>query len=156
MAVHFFLLSEKRQRWQKQSLQNVLIMWDDVNPAFDHSPKALFHIHLHYKKHPDGKHICSDYRLLQRNEQTFDLSTSPGWTTSLWLGRHLSFPACCFSCQKVTRVYLSSSVRKAVWGCEHRSGFSIKWHFNHNIPKFKCVCQPFFVSSDICPIRCSE
>lgn len=35
----------------KDCLQNVLILAveDDVNPVFDHSPKAICQIYLHYK-----------------------------------------------------------------------------------------------------------
>lgn len=89
----------------KHCLQNVLILavWDDVNPVFDHSPKAIFQIYLHYKTVWWKTHwLCSDYRLLQPNEQTFVLSTSPAWTTSSWLWRYLNFAACYLSCQKVT------------------------------------------------------
>lgn len=72
----------------KHCLQNVLILavWDDVIPVFDHSPRAIFQIYLHHKTVWWKTHLlCSDYRLLQPNEQTFVLSTSPEWTTSSWL-----------------------------------------------------------------------
>lgn len=36
----------------KHCLQKLLIapLWDDVNPVFDHCPRAIFQIFLHYKK----------------------------------------------------------------------------------------------------------
>lgn len=99
-------MSEKKTAIiDKHCLQNVLILavWDDVNPVFDHSPEAIFQIYLHYKTVWWKMHLlCPDYRLLQANEQTFVLSTSPVWTTFSWLWSDLNFTACYFSCQKVT------------------------------------------------------
>lgn len=47
----FTMSEEKTAITDKHCLQNVLILafWDDVNPVFDHSPRAIFQIYLHYK-----------------------------------------------------------------------------------------------------------
>lgn len=117
MSFSFYYVRKKTAITDKHCLQNVLILavWDDVNPVFDHSPKAIFQIYLHYKTVWWKTHLlCSDYRLLQPNEQTFVLSTSLVWTTSSWLWCYLNFRCMHFSCQKShSHVFYSSNVRKA-------------------------------------------
>lgn len=110
MSSSLYYVRKKTAITHKHCLQTVLILsvWDDVNPVFDHSPKAIFQIYQHYKTVWWKTHLlCSDYRLLQPNEQTFVLSTSPEWTTSSWLWSYLKFATNYFSCQKVTLKYIT-------------------------------------------------
>lgn len=111
-----YIRNEKAAITDKDCLQNVLILavWDDVIPVFDQSPEAIFQIYPRCKTVWWKIHLlCSDYRLLQPNEQTFVLSTSPVWTTSSWLCSYLYFTTCHFSCQKVALVYFPWNVGKA-------------------------------------------
>lgn len=132
MSFSFYYVRKKTAITDKHCLQNVLILavWDDVNPVFDHSPEAIFQIYLHYKTVWWKTHLlCSDYRLLQPNEQTFVLSTSPVWTASSWLFCYLNFAACYFSFQKVTLTCITHQMWEKlltghpaghmVWGRHH-------------------------------------
>lgn len=119
MSFSFYYVRRKKKTaiTDKHCLQNVLILavWDDVIPVFDHNPKAIFQIYLHYKTVWWKMHLlCSDYRLLQPNEQTFVLSTSPVWTTSSWLWSYLYFTTCYFSCQEVTLIKCEKSDLRGV------------------------------------------
>lgn len=125
-----------------------------MNPVFDHSPEAIFQIYLHYKTVWWKTHLlCPDYRLLQPNEQTFVLSTSPVWTTFSWLWSYLNFTTCYFSCQKVTLIRITREMWErlltghpadhGVWGKHHltttsrlyKSGWGTFLHVIH-LPLF--------------------
>lgn len=147
----------------KHCLQNVLILavWDDVNPVFDHSPKAIFQIYLHYKTVWWKTHLlCSDYRLLQPNEQTFVLSTSPVWTASSWLWCYLNFTACYFSCQKVTLTCITHQMwgkllaghpaGRGVWGRHHLTTTS--WVYKRRLRTISARHPSLSLSLHICPV----
>lgn len=132
-----------------------------MNPVFDHSPKAIFQIYLHYKTVWWKTHLlCSDYRLLQPNEQTFVLSTSPVWTTSQWLWCYLNFAACYFSCQKVTLTCITHQMwEKLLSG--HPAGHSVwsrhdltttSWAYKADCGSFLHVILPLYFACHICPV----
>lgn len=170
MSSSFYYVRKKTAITDKHCLQNVLILavWDDVNPVFDHSPKAIFQIYLHYKTVWWKTHLlCSDYRLLQPNEQTFVLSTSPVWTTSSWLWSYLNFTAYYFSCQKVTLVCITHQMwEKLLTGCPaghrvwgRRYLTSTSWVYTFSWGPFLHVIPPvspspffFFFTFNICAV----
>lgn len=142
LCLFLFTMSGEKKKTaitDKHCLQNVLILavWDDVIPVFDHNPKAIFQIYLHYKTVWWKMHLlCSDYRLLQPYEQTFVLSTSPVWTTSSWLWSYLYFTTCYFSCQEVTLTCIAHQMWEKRFARRHvdHKVWQRQTQFNRNIP----------------------
>lgn len=141
MLFSFYNVKKKKKKktaiTDKHCLQNVLIVavWDDVNPVFDHSPRAISQIYLHYKTVWWKMHLLrSDYRLLQPNEQTFVLSTSPSMNYFLVIVMPFEFRRVLFFMSKShSHMCYSSNVRKSCrascWPTESEDFTTTSWGF---------------------------
>lgn len=107
MCVCFFSFYYIRKKMtvitNKHCLQKLLIapLWDDVNPVFDHRPRAIFQIFLHYKKKKkqptlmwEKKSICGAlitdyYNPMNKHLSCQLLHYEP---PSSWLRSHLKSP----------------------------------------------------------------
>lgn len=115
------------------------------------SPSSGNFSNLHYKTlwwEKKKKHLlCPDYRLLQPNEQTFVLSTSPVWTTSSWLWCYLNFTACYFLCQKVTLKSLIKREKSCSQGILLATGSEVRTISPHHLGFKKPAEEHFCMSS---------
>lgn len=160
MSFSFYYVRKKTAITDKHCLQNVLILlvWDDVNPVFDHSPKAIFQIYLHYKTvwwkmlccalitdyyNPMNKHLSCQhpqYELLPRD------------CDAIWISPHAIFHV-----KKSVSHVLIIKCEKSCSG--HSAGHGI-WR-GHNLTTtswlYKSIfaCHPplfFFFSFHMCPV----